>query len=147
MNLPDFSIKRPVTTLMVTLIAVLLGGISFVRIPVDLMPEIVYPMLSVSGTYEGVAPEEMETLVARPLEEAFAAAPGVEEITSTSTEGQAFIRVGFEYGQDLDVEAPTWSEFELAQLDLFHVDRASCLEARETEPLSLAAAIEGFKYS
>lgn len=105
MNLPDFAIRRPVTTLMVTLIAVLLGGIAFVRIPVDLMPETVYPTLSVSATYEGVAPEEMETLVARPLEEAFAAAPGVEEITSTSTEGQAFVRVGFEYGQNLDEAA------------------------------------------
>ena len=105
MNLPDFAIRRPVTTLMVTLIAVLLGGIAFVRIPVDLMPETVYPTLSVAATYEGVAPEEMETLVARPLEEAFAAAPGVEEITSTSTEGQAFVRVGFEYGQNLDEAA------------------------------------------
>ncbi len=105
MNLPEFAIRRPVTTLMVTLIAVLLGGIAFVKIPVDLMPEIVYPTLSVQATYEGVAPEEMETLVTRPLEEAFSAAPGVEEITSTSTEGQSFVRIGFEYGQDLDEAA------------------------------------------
>ena len=105
MNLPDFAIRRPVTTLMVTLIAVLLGVIAFLQIPVDLMPEIVYPTLSVQATYEGVAPEEMETLVTRPLEEAFAAAPGVEEITSTSTEGQSFVRVGFEYGMDLDEAA------------------------------------------
>ncbi len=105
MNLPDFAIRRPVTTLMVTLIAVLLGIIAFIQIPVDLMPEIVYPTLSVQATYEGVAPEEMETLVTRPLEEAFAAAPGVEEITSTSTEGQSFVRVGFEYGTDLDEAA------------------------------------------
>lgn len=105
MNLPDFAIRRPVTTLMVTLIAVLLGVIAFLQIPVDLMPEIVYPTLSVQATYEGVAPEEMETLVTRPLEEAFAAAPGVEEITSVSREGQSFVRVGFEYGIDLDEAA------------------------------------------
>ena len=67
MNLPDFAIRRPVTTLMVCLIAILLGAISFVEIPVDLMPEIVFPTLSVQATYEGVAPEEMETLVTRPL--------------------------------------------------------------------------------
>ena len=105
MSLPEFAIRRPVTTLMVCLIAILLGAISFVEIPVDLMPEVVYPTLSVQATYQGVAPEEMENLVVRPLEEAFSAAPGVEEITSTCTEGQAFVRIGFEYGQDLDEAA------------------------------------------
>jgi HAE1 family hydrophobic/amphiphilic exporter-1 len=105
MNLPDFSIRRPVTTLMVCLVAILLGAIAFVKIPVDLMPELVYPTLSVSSTYPGVAPEEMETLVTRPLEEAFSAAPGVEEITSNSTEGGSFIRVGFAYGTNLDEAA------------------------------------------
>jgi HAE1 family hydrophobic/amphiphilic exporter-1 len=77
MSLPEFSIKRPVTVLMCTLIAVLLGGIAFVRLPVDLMPDLVYPTISVRAEYPGVAPEEMENLVARPLEEAFASAPGV----------------------------------------------------------------------
>ncbi|HWR49665.1 MAG TPA: efflux RND transporter permease subunit, partial [Bryobacteraceae bacterium] len=105
MNLPHFSIRRPVTTLMVCLIAILLGAIAFINIPVDLMPEIVYPTLSVSATYEGVAPEEMENLVTRPLEQAFAAAPGVEEITSTSSEGSSSIRVSFTYGTDLDEAA------------------------------------------
>jgi len=105
MNLPDFSIRRPVTTLMICLVAVLLGAIAFVKIPVDLMPETVYPTLSVNATYAGVAPEEMENLVTRPLEEAFSAAPGVEEITSISTEGQSFIRVSFAYGTNLDEAA------------------------------------------
>ncbi len=105
MNLPDFAIRRPVTTLMVTLVAVLLGGIAFVKIPVDLMPEIVFPTLSVQANYEGVAPEEMETLVTRPMEEAFAAVPGVEEITSVSSEGSSAVRISFEYGSNLDEAA------------------------------------------
>ena len=78
MSLPEFSIHRPVTVLMGCLVAVLLGGIAFVQIPVDLMPETEFPTLTVSATYPGVAPAEMETLVARPLEEAVASAPGVE---------------------------------------------------------------------
>ena len=102
MNLPEFSIHRPVTVLMGTLILILLGGIAFVKLPVDLMPEMVYPTVSVRAEYPGVAPEEMENLVARPLEEAFASAPGVEEITSTSTEGTSFVRVSFTYGSNLD---------------------------------------------
>jgi HAE1 family hydrophobic/amphiphilic exporter-1 len=104
-SLPEFSIKRPVTVLMATLVAVLLGGIAFVRLPVDLMPEMVYPTLSIRAEYPGVAPEEMENLVSRPLEEAFSSAPGVEEITSTSTEGSSSIRVSFTYGTNLDEAA------------------------------------------
>ena len=70
MTLAEFSIRRPVTILMVCLVAILLGTIAFVQIPVDLMPEIEYPIISVNTGYEGVAPEEMETLIARPLEQA-----------------------------------------------------------------------------
>lgn len=105
MSLPEFSIRRPVTVLMACLVAILLGGISFVRLPVDLMPEVEYPTLSVRAEYPGVAPEEMENLVARPLEEAFAAAPGVEKITSNSTEGSANVRVNFVHGTNLDEAA------------------------------------------
>jgi HAE1 family hydrophobic/amphiphilic exporter-1 len=98
MNLPAASIRRPVTVLMGTLIAVLLGVISFLKLPIDLMPEIVYPTISVRAEYPGVAPEEMENLVARPLEEALSSAPGVKEITSSSSEGSANVRVAFEHG-------------------------------------------------
>ena len=105
MNLPEFSVRRPVTVLMGCLMATLLGAVAFVEIPVDLMPDIVFPTLSVSADYEGVAPEEIETLVTRPLEEAFAAAPGVEEVTSRSTEGRSFIRVRFSFDTNLDEAA------------------------------------------
>ena len=105
MSLPEFSIHRPVTILMACLVAILLGTIAFVQIPVDLMPEMEYPTISVSTRYEGVAPEEMETLVSRPLEQALASAPGVEEITSVSSEGSSNVRVRFVYGSDLDEAA------------------------------------------
>lgn len=105
MNLSAFSIRRPVTVLMAALMAILLGAIAFVRLPVDLMPEVVYPTLSIRAEYPGVAPEEMENLVARPLEEAFSAAPGVEKITSNSTEGNTSVRVSFAHGTNLDEAA------------------------------------------
>ncbi|MEZ5366469.1 MAG: efflux RND transporter permease subunit [Bryobacterales bacterium] len=103
MSLPEFSIKRPVTVLMACLVCILLGAISFVEIPVDLMPEIEQPTLSINIDYPGVAPEEIETLIARPLEQIVSSAPGVEEVTSTSTEGRASVRVEFVYGTDIDV--------------------------------------------
>ena len=105
MNLSTVAIHRPVTVLMVCLVAILLGGVAYVNIPVDLMPEIVYPTISVRAEYAGVAPEEMETLVVRPLEEAFSAAPHVEKISSSVYEGLCYVRVGFDYGVDIDEAA------------------------------------------
>ena len=105
MSLPEFSIHRSVTVLMGCLIAMLLGGIAFMRIPVDLMPETEYPTISINVSYEGVAPEEMETLVSRPLEQVLAAAPGLEEITSSSSEGRSSVRCRFAYGTDMDEAA------------------------------------------
>ncbi len=103
MTLPEFSIKRPVTVLMATLVCILLGGISFLEIPVDLMPEVDQPTLSINIEYPGVAPEEMETLVSRPMEQIVSSAPGVERVTSTSSEGRSSVQVEFTYGTDIDV--------------------------------------------
>ena len=105
MNLPAFSIRRPVTVTMVTLIAMLLGAVAFVNIPVDLMPETEYPTLTVSVSYPGVGPQEMENLIARPLEQALSSTPGVEEITASASEGSASVRVSFTYGTNLDEAA------------------------------------------
>jgi len=103
MSLPEFSIHRPVTILMACLVCILLGAISFVDIPVDLMPEIDQPTLSINIDYPGVAPEEMETLVSRPMEQIVSSAPGVERVTSTSSEGRSSVQVQFLYGTDIDV--------------------------------------------
>ncbi|MCC6262447.1 MAG: efflux RND transporter permease subunit [Bryobacterales bacterium] len=105
MNLPAFSIRRPVTVTMVTLIAMLLGAVAFINIPVDLMPETEYPTLTVSVSYPGVGPQEMENLIARPLEQALSSTPGVEEITASASEGSASVRVSFTYGTNLDEAA------------------------------------------
>ena len=105
MSLPEFSIKRPVTVLMAVMVCLLLGAISFVEIPVDLMPEIDSPTLSITTDYEGVAPEEIETLISRPMEQIVSSAPGVERVSSTSSEGRSSVRVEFAYGMDIDVAA------------------------------------------
>ena len=102
MSLPDLAIRRPVFITVVFLIVTLLGGISFMQLPVDLMPDVSFPTLSVQTTYAGVGPEEMEELVSIPLERALSSTPGVEEITSTSSEGSSQIRLSFSWGTDLD---------------------------------------------
>jgi HAE1 family hydrophobic/amphiphilic exporter-1 len=87
---------------MVTLIIVILGGVAFLRLPVDLMPDISYPMLTVVTDYENTGPEIIEQLITRPIEQALSAVPGVEDILSTSQEGASQVRLAFTWGTDLE---------------------------------------------
>ena len=97
--------RHPVLTIMSVLIVMILGGISLFRLPIDLMPDITYPTLSVFSQYENASPEEMEELITRPIEEAMSAVPGVEEVTSFSSEGVSNVRISFTWGTDLDAAA------------------------------------------
>ncbi len=105
MNLPKLAIRRPVFITVLVLMVVLLGAISFSRLPVDLMPDISLPTLTVRTNYTGVGPREMEELVSMPMERALSSTPGVEEITSSSSEGTSSVRLSFEWGTDLDAAA------------------------------------------
>jgi hydrophobic/amphiphilic exporter-1 (mainly G- bacteria), HAE1 family len=105
MSLPRFAIRRPITVYMMAAVAILLGAISFWLLPVDLMPDVEFPTITVFTEYTGVAPEEMETLITRPIERSVSSAPGVEEITATSAEGQSRVQVKFEWGTNLDEAA------------------------------------------
>jgi HAE1 family hydrophobic/amphiphilic exporter-1 len=105
MSLSEFSIKRPVFTIMITLVIIVLGGIALSRLPIDLMPDITYPTLNISASYPNTAPEEMEQMITRPIEEAMSSVPGVEEIFSTSTQGGSTVRVMFDWGTNLDEAA------------------------------------------
>jgi HAE1 family hydrophobic/amphiphilic exporter-1 len=105
MRVSRFAVHRPIFTIMVVLMVLLLGIISLLRLPIDLMPDISYPTLSISCGYENAGPEEIEELIARPIEQAVSAVPGVDELTSTSVEGQGTVRVTFAWGTDLDAAA------------------------------------------
>ncbi|MEM8710248.1 MAG: efflux RND transporter permease subunit [Planctomycetota bacterium] len=102
MSLPDFSIRRPVFATMVTLMVVALGAVSFTRLRIDLLPAVELPTCSIRTEYEGASPEVVERLVTQILEEIVATVPGVEEITSQSSEGRSNITVRFAFGVDLD---------------------------------------------
>jgi len=102
MKLPDLAIRRPVFATVIFLILSLLGAISFMRLPVDLMPDMTLPTITVSTSYDGVGPEEMEELVTIPLERALSSTPSVKEMTSTSSEGSSQVRLAFEWGTDIE---------------------------------------------
>ncbi|MCC8189666.1 MAG: efflux RND transporter permease subunit [Planctomycetes bacterium] len=103
MNIARGAIHRPIFTTMVTLIVVIIGGISLTKLPIDLMPDITNPVISIRTEYENASPEVVEELVTRPIEEAMAAVPGAEEVSSTSSEGNSNVTVKFTWGTDLDV--------------------------------------------
>ncbi|MDP4979291.1 MAG: efflux RND transporter permease subunit, partial [Desulfobacterales bacterium] len=105
MNLPRFSVKRPIFTAMVTLILVILGAVSLSRLQIDMLPNIELPTLSIRTDYEGASPEVMERLVTQIIEEIVATVPGVEEITSSSSEGRSTVRVSFVWGTEIDTAA------------------------------------------
>ena len=105
MNLPDFSVRRPIFISMVTLILVILGSVSLSRLQIDLLPSIELPTASVRTSYEGASPEVMERLVTQIIEEIIATVPGVEEISSRSEEGDSRVNVTFVWGTDLDSAA------------------------------------------
>jgi HAE1 family hydrophobic/amphiphilic exporter-1 len=86
---------------MISSVIVLLGAISLTRLPVDLMPEFAQPTITVSVTYAGVGPLEMEELVTRPLEQAVSAVAGLERVESSSAEGRSNIRLNFGFGTDM----------------------------------------------
>jgi len=105
MNLPSFSVKRPIFTTMVTLILVILGAVSLSRLQIDMLPNIELPTLSIRTEYEGASPEVIERLVTQIIEEIVATVPGVEEITSTSSEGRSTVNVSFVWGTEIDTAA------------------------------------------
>ena len=105
MQFSRFFVLRPIFTTMITMIVIILGAISLNRLPIDLMPDITYPTLNVNTNYESAAPEEMEELITRPIEEAMSAVPGVEEVSSSSSEGSSTVRITFAWGTDLDAAA------------------------------------------
>ena len=105
MNLPGFSVKRPIFTTMVTLIVVIIGLVSLSRLQIDMLPNIELPTLTIRTNYEGASPEVIERLVTQIIEEIVATVPGVEEITSSSSEGRSTVRVSFAWGTEIDTAA------------------------------------------
>jgi len=102
MKLAQFSVNRPVTTVMIFVATIVLGLMSLSLLGIDLMPEIEIPAVSVLTAYEGAGPEEIETLITEPLEDSLSTISGVDEVISISKEGLSAITLRFKWGQKID---------------------------------------------
>jgi HAE1 family hydrophobic/amphiphilic exporter-1 len=105
MWISDTSIKRPVFATMVIVSFMVLGIVSLGRLGIDLFPEVNFPFVNVIVPYPGAGPEEVETLVTRPIEDAVAGINGVKRVISTSAEGLSM--VGIELRLEIDPQAAT----------------------------------------
>lgn len=96
-------VERKITTAMIFLAICLLGIISFYKLPVDLLPDIEMPVLTVITPFSGASPSEVDRLVTSGIEEAVSATGGVAGIESESIEGMSIVRVNFQWGTDMDM--------------------------------------------
>ncbi|MFA6091557.1 MAG: efflux RND transporter permease subunit [Elusimicrobiota bacterium] len=105
MKLSEVCIRRPVFTVMIMCALTVLGLFSYARLGVDLFPNIDFPFVLVSTTLPGAGPEEVETSVTKPLEEAVNTTSGIEDLKSTSYEGLSQLMITFSLEKNGDVAA------------------------------------------
>ena len=96
------AVSRPVGVTIIYLAIALFGLVSLRQLAVDLMPAIDVPRVSITTRYEGVAPEEIETLLTRPIEQATSTVEGVDRIEAVSSEGLSRVQLQFAWGVELD---------------------------------------------
>lgn len=101
-GLAAFSVRRRVTVAMATLTVVLFGLIALAELKVNLLPDLSYPTLTVRTEYTGAAPQEIETLVTEPVEEAVGVVKGLRRLKSISRTGQSDVVLEFAWGSDMD---------------------------------------------
>ncbi|MBK6881038.1 MAG: efflux RND transporter permease subunit [Elusimicrobia bacterium] len=103
MILSDLSIKKPVFAWMLMIGLIAFGAVGFNRMGVSQLPDVDFPVLSVSIDWEGAAPEVIETEITDVIEDAVMSVQGIQEVSSTSRQGSARVTLEFELSKDIDV--------------------------------------------
>ncbi|MDO9469070.1 MAG: efflux RND transporter permease subunit, partial [Thiobacillus sp.] len=105
MNLSRIFIERPVATLMLVLAMVLFGALAYKQLPVNDLPQVDFPTLRIDASLPGANPETMANTVAMPLERQLSTVPGIESMSSQSSQGSTRITLQFELARDIDAAA------------------------------------------
>lgn len=149
MNLPDISVRRPVATITILLIIIVIGVASLIQTPLDLLPDIKPPYLAVITIFPGSSPQENLQMVTEPIEGAVSPINGVKNILSLSQEHVSMVALEFNWGVDLKqkreeigtrldlltlpegVQRPIILEFDPTLLPMMQVNVSSRLDAVE----------------
>ena len=103
MSLSGLAVKRPVTFLMLFIAVVGIGVITFMGLKMDLFPQIELPVVAVITQYSGTSPEDIESLITRPIEEGVATVQNLDTLSSQSKEGISLVMAEFAWGTDMDM--------------------------------------------
>ncbi|MBI4650027.1 efflux RND transporter permease subunit [Candidatus Desantisbacteria bacterium] len=141
MFLPEFSVKNPITTLMIFLAIIVFGMVSYSLLGLDLMPKLEVPTISIITNYPGAGSIDVEKNVTTKIEDGISTISGIEKVESRSSEGRSVVTVKFEWGQNLDavtndirdklgsvkrilpedIEEPTISKFDLSSIAVLFI--------------------------
>ena len=144
-GLASLAIRRPIGTLAAASVVLVVGLFYVGQLPLDLLPQIIYPQIRAGVNYSGVAPEVMEEQVTKVLETSLATTENVIELESETTEGRSGVNLHFNYGTDIDfalqdasknldrarsqlpvdAEPPTLYKFDPSQIPVFEVGFSS----------------------
>lgn len=102
MNLIELSVKRPIATGVIYVFVCGAGILSWNRLPQEVMPDLNFPQLTVVTDYPQAAPQEIENLVTKPVEEAVGTVKNVRQVRSISKEGSSVVTIEFSWGTDMD---------------------------------------------
>ncbi|MEX0721231.1 MAG: efflux RND transporter permease subunit [Balneolaceae bacterium] len=100
-SLSKLAVDRPITFLMTTLILLGFGFYGLQNLRLNLYPDVSFPTITVYTGYEGVAPEDIETLVTRPIEESVGSISGIKRVRSLSSQGASVVKLNFDWGTNL----------------------------------------------
>lgn len=154
MNITEFSLRRPVTTLMVFVSMLVVGMIATRMVPMEFLPNITFPGAFVQIPYPNSTPAEVNENIARPIEEVLATISGIEQISSNSGENNAGVMVTFKQGNDIDLKAIEIKEkiesirhqlpddFEYYQINKFRDGANATLQLRISSNRDLSDAYE-----
>ncbi len=119
MTLPELAIKRPVTTLMILVSLLTLGAVAVSRLPLAFMPDIEEPELFVHVSYPSASPEQIEQMIARPLEDAVGSVKGLKHMWARCDDSGVRMRLGFDWGADLHLaRVEIWERIDRIRPDL-----------------------------
>ena len=100
-RLAKFAVQRPITTMMMALIVIGFGIYGLMHLRLNLYPDVSFPTITIYTTYQGVAPEDIETLITRPIEEQVGSISGIKRVRSLSSQGASVVKLYFKWGTDL----------------------------------------------
>jgi HAE1 family hydrophobic/amphiphilic exporter-1 len=102
MNLTSMSMKRPITSLMICAGILLFGIIALINLPIDLLPDVDFPVITIETRIAGYSPPEVERLITKEIEAMVSTMNHVHRVSSTSSEGLSLVKIEFNLGSNMD---------------------------------------------